>query len=184
MISGLVNSELKHKDSSLTGTLLNTGAYQVALSNIAQGDDYNMRNGRSILLKALSLRMTVSRGATAAATQMDHIGWAIIMDTRPDEGTSTWGSVFDGLTPWSHVDTQTHSGRFVILARGQLTLDGTHQQANITRYINLKGIHSKFDGTAATDYDKNTLFLIGLSDATTSNEPVTAGEIRVTYYDN
>lgn len=183
MISGLVNSEVKYVDTSLAGTLLDTGAYQVALTSIAQGDDYNQRGGRTVLSKSLDVRFSVA--VNQLNTQLQNIGWAIVLDRRPDEATTcTWATVFDSLNIWSHVDRANHAGRFVILARGALTLSGDqHPIVHIKRFINLKGIHLKFDGTAATNYDQNQIFLIGMSDQT-SSQPTTAGESRFSYYDN
>lgn len=185
MLKKFINSEVKFKDTTISGSIGTGGLYQVLLNGISEGDEYNNRQGRSILMKDLSVRFKVQ--STLTNSNIQSIGWAIVLDKKPDETTPcTWGNVFTLNSVFSHVRKQDYSGRFVVMARGQLNINYPDNPSISTkRYINLNGIHIKYDGTDATQtsLDQNAIHFIATTDQT-ADTAIILGEARLNYYDN
>lgn len=189
-IAGLVNSESKYNDIHVDSNLqavASDNQLTVYVNNIAEGDDVSNRNGRSILDNNLQYRIRASGDESATTTVM---GYALVMDKRPEEGvtaTSSWSTVFNSSDPASLIDKDT-SDRFVILKRGDITLDNSGLNTKIIKgFIPLKGIHTKYsDATSnATGIYANSIFLTATSDhANASNPPHLEGHMRFQYYDN
>lgn len=185
-IYGLVNSEAKFVDTSLTGTLDIAGTgYAIAVTSIAEGDDNNQRNGRKVLYKNLDLKYFVQNQNTAVPSVCS---MALVMDTKPDAGTCDWSNVFATADEHAPLNLLLHAGRFVILHRKFFCvepLNAGNPKSTICykAHINLKGIHEQFDGTAATNFEKNPIFLLGITN-NNSSPPVVQGTARLTYYDN
>lgn len=179
---GLINSEVKFKDTTLTGVAIsNTGGDYSDLNDIAQGDDWNARNGRTILDKNLIYKL---RFISDAADTTTNVGWAIIMKK---------GDAALSATPWTEVFTSTQStalmnknfsDSFIVLRRGNIILNNVAiNQALEEGVINLKGIHTKYDGTAATNFETGQIFIVYVSDQSASY-PSVYGTLRFQYYDN
>lgn len=185
MLKKFINSEVKFKDTTISGSIGTGGTYQVLLNGISQGDDFANRQGRSLLMKDLSVRFKVQ--STLTNSNIQSIGWAIVLDKKPDETTPcTWGNVFTLNSVFAHVRKQDYSGRFVIMARGQLQINYPDRASVSTkRYINLNGIHIKYDGTDATQnsLDQNAIHFIATTDQA-SDTAIVLGEARLNYFDN
>lgn len=183
-IAGLVNSETKFKDTLDTGSAVPlSGAYVKYLTDIAEGDDYTQRNGRVILSKNLDIKLR-TRGDTGA-TSGTAVGWAVIMDKQASTGlgVSPWVDVFTSTDPQAPI-SKVNSERFVILKRGLILMtpgEGNYQSRKT--FINLKGIHIKYDGTTANDHDQNAIFLIAVGDQNLL-PPVMFLQARYNYHDN
>jgi hypothetical protein len=65
-LKSVVNVEYKSLDTSLVKNPDNVTGTVDNLCLIAQGDDYNNRNGRSIRLKSLQIKGTIESGTTSA----------------------------------------------------------------------------------------------------------------------
>lgn len=180
-----INSEVKYVDTTISGSIGTGGLFSTLLNGIAMGDEYNNRNGRSILMKDLDVRFKIQ--STPSNTNIQSIGWAIVMDKKPDESTlCNWGNVFQLNSVFAHVDKADHSGRFVVMARGQIQINNPYNPSVSTkRYIPLKGIHIKFDGTDATQtsIDQNAIHFIATTDQPSDTATI-LGESRLNYYDN
>lgn len=183
MLSGLINSEVKYVDSAFASSITNTGSSaNTTLTNIAEGDDVNQRNGRWLLAKSMQSRMafTVNTAATGATI----VGYAFVMDKKASIGTSgtPWTDVFATADPNALIN-RADSERFVILKRGVLDLSSQNASKHIKVYIPLKGIHLKYNGTLATNVDQNMIYLVLISNQAT-NTPSITGNFRFDYYDN
>lgn len=181
-IAGLINSEVKNNDVTISGTgITNSGSFSTQLTDIAEGDDYNQRNGRFILSKHLQYRMQIIGDSTVQT----RFSYAIIMDKKPDEGlTATpWTDVFTSTDPTAMINRNS-SDRFIILKREMIGLNSGGNTIQTRKgYINLKGIHLKYDGTTSTSYDKNQIFVIAVSNQGV-NVPAFWCTFRYEYYDN
>lgn len=181
VMAGLINSEVKFIDQSLSGTIDNTGTYLgTPLNGVAEGDDYTQRNGRSVLSKNLQIKASVIIPSSGAPSTC---GWALIMDKKPTGVAPTWSSVFQILDQDSPIN-KVNSERFIILKRGTMTFNTTMLVKTIQIYVNLKGIHIKYDGTGATAIDQNSIYLIAYSPKGIGSQPIVTGYSRFNFYDN
>lgn len=183
MLSGLINSEVKFLDTASNGANDNTGTFLLTLNNIAEGDDTNQRNGRWILSKSVQVKLAVT--SPAAQTAPSVMGWALVMDKKASIGLSAtpWTDVFATADAMALIN-RAESERFVILKRGTLDFTpGGQQTRHINKYINLKGIHVKFNGTGATNYDQNRIFFTCITNVAANTQTLT-GNCRYDYYDN
>lgn len=182
-LKGLVNAELHTNDVYSTSTLDYTNGVVVAINQIAQGDTSTDRNGKSILMKYISMRGIVYRNS---ANQNETIRLMIVMDTS-GQGTAPVLSDILALTgstgaPLSNLN-KFANGRFKILWTRTFVVDNTTASQVFKAFIPIAK-HVKFDGPNATDYQKNAMFLVGCSDQTGANLPSYHAYIRQAFYDN
>lgn len=179
IIQGLVNSEVKYRDVAITGTIDNGPSYNQTLSGLDEGDDSTQRNGRTILFKNFILRASITCPSAGAPTQ---VGWALVLDKDCD-GVTTFTDVFASGSVNALVN-KNQTDRYVILKRGILTFSSPDNLIKtINLFLNLKGIHEKFDGTAAANIDQNAIKLVAYC-ANAANQPTIAGSSRLNFYDN
>jgi len=185
-LASFINSEKKFKDTDLAGTLNNTPSYALALNGLAEGDDVNQRNGRSVLDKAIQIKSQIQLNLSNGA--VNRIGMAVILDKKPEVAGATvpvWTTVFSSGDPTALI-SQASSDRFVILKRWVMGMEQTTTVVrNLDYYQTLTGIHTKYDGTTAgyDSIDQNAIILMGTSDQGT-DPPTIVGTARYTYYDN
>lgn len=182
-LSGLINVEKKFFQTSFSGVVSNlTSSYASVLSDIPQGDDINNRNGRSILWDSLNIHWSAKISASATNTLLRI---TIVCDKKPDVGGVNYGTIYTtGGTVLGHIDKGGEGDRFVILRTFLVRLnagEGLSQTGKL--FIGLKGIHQIFDGTGATDREKNSLWIVAISDEGT-NFPTLAYDCRLSFYDN
>lgn len=180
-IAGLVNSEAKYKDTSLSANFASAGATYFDLNDIAEGDGPSQRNGRVILGKQIQWRCRFAGNVSAATTT---IGWALIMyKDNTALGGTPWTQVFATADPSALVN-KTASDNFVILRRGVMCLTAAGAQAKVLNgFVSIKGIHSKYSGSGSTTFDNGHFFMMFISDQAT-NTPNVTGVARYEYYDN
>lgn len=183
----LINSEVKYLDVASSTTVTDVGAtYLVLLNGLAQGDDYNNRSGRSVLMKSLTMKWQINNG-TPASAQTVH--FAIVMDKKPDSAvTNSHDAVYGASsTIVSQIDKATEGDRFVILRTMSVIVDsGTGLSKTGTVHIDLSGIHQLFDGTANTyaSIEKNAIAVVAVSNQATSGYPALVFSSRYRFYDN
>lgn len=181
-IAGLVNAEDKFVDTTVSGTgITNAGTYSQWLTAIQEGDDQSQRNGRNILSKHLQCNFKVVGHASAASTVIT-LALVMVKAVEPDVITP-WPDVFAASTPTALIN-KNNSENFIILKKFTIQLSNTGSNVALRRvFINLKGIHIRYDGTASTDRDQNNIILLAISDQAT-NTPSLYADIRYAYYDN
>lgn len=174
----LINVEWKYHNQSAT---LNPSTGTVThLSNIGQGDDNDLRSGRSILLKSVYLQAVNVINASAANTTTRVI---IFVDHDAGGVSPTVTDVLQTASIISARNLDTDLGRFTILMDKCINLsDNGNRQITIKKYIPMN-IHIKYDGTASTDFSKNNIWMITLSSEPT-NTPEFSYNLRLRYIDN
>lgn len=182
-LSGLINVEKKFVNITNSAAVSNSvSSYSIVMSQIAEGDDAAQRTGRSILLDSLNVHWSAKINGSATNTL---IKIAIVCDKKPDIGAANFGTVFGNSTTVNgHIDKLSEGDRFVIMKVVLVRLnagEGLSQTGKI--YLGLKGVHIKFDGTGATDYENNVYYFMALSDEAT-NTPTLAFDSRLSFYDN
>lgn len=178
-LKGLVNSELLKSDSASSTTISNTGSI-IRLVDIAQGDGEGQRTGNSILVRGINLKLAFNQNASATDTLYRII---IFKDTQQIADTSP--AITDLLATASTLAPLNAStvGRFKIMKNWFFhTSNASDTVRNISWYMNMR-MHMRYNGSASTDYQKNGIYLLVLSDQAT-NTPTVYYNKRVTYHDN
>lgn len=178
-LKGLVNAELHSADFTASAqNITNTGSV-IPLTTIAQGDNYNNRQGNSILAKYLFGRMEFAKNSSATST---FIRLMFIQDTQQIGDTDP--GIADILSSSSTISSlnQFQKGRFSVLRDTTIRLE-PNQTTDVMK-VNLKlPFHIKFNGTSGSDIQKNGVYLVVLSNEST-NYPVFSYNLRISFYDN
>lgn len=178
-IKGLVNSEMFHKDTSFSNTIISSSGYVQPLCSIAQGDTTGARTGNSILVRNLLLRIRWSKDGAASTT----VGRFILFQDKQQVGDTT-PAVTDILEA-ADVDSPLNlssSGRFKVLMNKTINLTTYNPIYHKETYRKLY-THVRYNGTGATDYQKGGLYLLFISDQPT-NTPAVDLYARLGYHDN
>jgi len=165
--------DLKSKSRELTMSSTSSliGATVEQITNIAQGDDFNNRDGRKIKLKSLTLRFTLG------GSQGHRL--VVVHDSSPNGILPTWQEVFDlsVVTDLTYVPVNPKTGgRFTIL-RDYIAPNGTNQSGDSSVvlmdriYINLDKIPTTtYSGTGSSVANQAQnhiyLFYVGVTSST------------------
>lgn len=186
-IKGLINVEKKFYDVTATGTQSST-ATVVNLSNIAEGNDYNQRDGNSILLQSIQGRFILQMNAAATQTLFR----CIIFQDMDQRGTDP--TVSDILETTSNPGYFTSpllhyvNRRFKIHRDWSFVLDSAKATTKEWRlykpFFNGKN-HIKYQSTAGADGSnwEGALYMMVFSSEAT-NLPTFTYNVRLRYTDN
>lgn len=164
-LKSLINVERKFFDS-VVDTFVPTAAGQVFnLSSIAEGNDYNQRDGNSILLQSMLFRGTISGPTTSPAGDIVRV---VIFQDNDQRGVDpVTADLFEDTTnglrlsnsPLLHtvnkrfnilLDKRIPVGGYQVTAT-QAVSTGTDWWKTIKRYQKFKDSHIKFAGTSGAD---------------------------------
>lgn len=184
MLKGIVNAEKKTYDKSFNTTSSSTGVIS-RLSDVPQGDDYNGREGRSILAKSHQMYGSINVNTSSTTPTVFRV--IVFRDTVQDGSNApvvsdilASGSVYDIRNP-----DPVMMKRFIILVDKVFNLSpDTRESAVIARYTKLSH-HIKYAGTGQTDADQGegSIWCITISNQAT-NTPTMIWTSRLRYYDN
>lgn len=187
-IKGLINVEKKFFDVSAYTQVPTSTPSIVNLSNIAEGNDYNQRDGNSILLQSLQWRMNLAANASATRNFLRII---IFRDndqrgTDPAPGDLLETTAGDSalVSPLLHYVNQ----RFSILSDKcyTLNLNGDSGFKMIKKYMKFPpGTHIKYQNTTGADASnwEGALYALFVSDQAT-NGPSIDYFFRLRFTDN
>lgn len=178
-LKGLVNSEMLHNQNLGSTTSSSTGTMTL-LNGMAQGDTSSQRTGNSILMRNVHLRLVFTQNPTAVSTIYRVM---LILDTQQIGDTNpSVTDVLESASPLSPLATGT-SGRFKVLKSWFFTTDDDKSQTKIIQFYKDFRFHTRYNGTANTDIQKNGLYLLHLTDQAT-NTPTLNYSWKVGYHDN
>lgn len=179
-LKGLVNSEMLKYDIATTSASINTTGSVIHLTNIAQGDTDNARTGNSILARKMLLRMQFYQNAAAVNTTFKVI---LLMDKQQvsDTGPAVT-DILDAASTLSPLNSNT-VGRFNIL--GSWLFHTSTDRDTVVEKTFFKDLrtHIRWNGTTASDIQKNGVYLMLISDQAT-NVPTVFYNWRLSYHDN
>lgn len=179
MLKGLVNSEMYHFDTSSTTSVSNAGSV-IPLTNIAQGDDINVRTGNSIFVRSVYIIINLSQHASATNTLYRY---SLIQDTQQvSDADPAITDIYQTAVPQSPLKIG-NMGRFKVLASRFATLSINGNQQEVIRKFKKLRLHVRYNATASTDIQKNGLYLVQTADEAT-NTPTSVSYVRVSYHDN
>lgn len=178
LLKGIVNAE-NHMFTNSIGVGPTTAGSVVLQTGIAAGNDNDNRQGNSILAKYLIMRyrITLDSGGTNANVRV-----ILFADNSSQNTTPTVAQVLQAASDVAPINND-NSDRFVIIydCMHPLSINGDRE---IAQYVYRKlGFHIKFQGTAGTDFDKNSIFLLTISDQG-ALPPSLIGYFRLGFYDN
>jgi len=184
----LLNAEFKVKSKNDTLGPTTTPVLTV-LSGLAQGDGGDNRDGNSVKIAKLQVRMRISSNAAAALTRTRII---LFCDTRNAGANPTSSSVVDtsfSVQQWPNVEAEP--GRFVILSDKLFVTSIANSYRHpflVSDEVTLDevaGAHLGFNGTAVSVASCRGLavFAMVVSDQAT-NAPVVDLMTRMFYLDN
>jgi hypothetical protein len=161
------------------------------LNSIAQGDDYNNRDGRILAGHAISYSIVLHCPDNAAAADSYQI--AFVYDTTPATGTPTYADIFDTTVlavGTAFLNLKTMAGRFVIVRefRGTLQQGGamTVGRLNGTLRIPARLARSVYAAAAADDPESGGWYIVIASAANTANIQTSvniSAQLRFMYVD-
>lgn len=185
-VAALVNVEKKRIDSFVNDTPDNTGSIAL-ISGVIEGDDNNMRNGRSIKATSLAIRgtMTLNSGGgaiTTCARILTFIDWSS-NGVAPTIAEVLQTSDLDSFMNVDHVGK---NGRFKILRDQYVCLSNSgNQEYHYEDYIKL-GHHIRYQGTtgAIGDAAQGHIFVLTISNQPIASAPGFPYKTRVRFIDN
>lgn len=186
-LKGIINSELKHNDTTRINAGVDYNGFVEHVTNINQGTAQDERNGNSILMKSLFNRGDIKANIT---TNENTVRVMLIRDTM-NTGTAPSASdvlkyTASSVAPFSPINDNT-AGRYKILKSNLYCLNTNGTRVRMYKDYRKMQKHCKYIGVNGTDEFKNQLYMIYISDAA----PGAANVLphvnmisRVAYYDN
>lgn len=182
MLKGIINSEKHTLDTGITSGAIDYNGSVTNLNSIAQGDTRVNRQGRTVLAKYLSGRIAIYNNATAGSCT---VRLFIVCDKMNQGSAPSVSDILEGVgantAPLSALK-QINTQRFKILW-SRLTTTDTNNPIQLFKYYLPMSTHLYFDGANATDYQKNALFLVMISDQQTNTPSINLYN-RLAFYDN
>lgn len=178
-LKGLVNSEMLHNQLTGSTTTSSTGTITL-LNGMAQNDSASGRTGNSILMRNVFLRLGfVQNGATTTTYRV-----MLVLDKQQIGDTSpTISDILETVNPYSPLATAS-VGRFKVMKNWFFTTDDAKTRSKLIEYYKDFRMHTRYNGAANTDIQKNGLYLITLSDQAPATAPQFAYTWKVGYHDN
>lgn len=183
VIKSLINVEKKVLDTNADPTPSNTASI-VTLSNVAQGDDYNQRNGRKIKADSIYLNGQVRIENTAAKETVLRV--IIFIDSESDGETPTAAELLqDGTDLQSPLNYAYAGTRFKVLMDRYLLVSSNGPQNKAIKFYRKLGHHVSYLGTGATSGNMGTgnIYMLLMSNEPT-NTPTFSYWARFRFIDN
>lgn len=190
-VASLINVEFKLHEQHFEHDASTTAEIE-PLTEIAEGDDYNTRDGRSIHLKSIYMKCYMNWVGAADPpdntdmVEMQLVRLMLVMDRH---GAGSYPSQNElqesaGVEPlefsnWANTD------RFHIMYDKCFCLDGFHPNRFIKKYIPCD-IQVKYRGTAGAEasVDENWIYFVVISNMGGVNKPYVVSNFRLSYLDN
>jgi len=181
-VKKLLNVERKILDNTIN-VAPSTSGLVINLTNCSQGDDYNNRQGDSILAKSIDLRYSVQMNASASFTTARCM---LVRDNWQQGTDPTFSELLENPTNTRSFLNHDQNGRFTILMDQKIVLlQSTEKSAFVSdKHFNLNH-HIKFTGTDNLDASNSAghLYLMVMSNEAT-NTPTFYGFSRFRFIDN
>lgn len=170
--------ELKFNDVSRVTTVDSASGDIFALNLVAQGDNFNTRDGAEIICKS-----ALVRGSFTVADSYNIIRMMLIWDTDPNGAYPVLSDILEAPANPTHSAIAIDSTkRFVVLHDRMYKVDTDDPVVNFKFYKKLNH-KSTFSGTAAaiSSLDKGGLYLFCVSDSSAATHPGLTCYTRLRY---
>lgn len=192
-LRGRSGGELKFVDTVITAASMNLTGLVQPVNLIAQGDDYNQRDGRRVSLRSFMIRAkAIPEDATTLPTLCRLM---LVLDKQSNSGAVPGlTTIITGFTSASFQNLDNRD-RFVVLWDKQFVIGGqdtttatavytqTPTIVNIKKYINLKGVQTTFSGTTGVigSIATNSLLLVQVADSASTSAVSIVGQTRIRF---
>lgn len=181
VIKTTINPEVKMATSTVSTTITEAGAVG-SIVDIAEGDDYNQRTGRQILMKSLEFRNIIYCNALGVRQS---VRFMLIADKGYTGIAPVIADVLESA-PYVYslrASSPQNLNRFTVLFDKLVDVDITADQ--IQHYRKLKRFNRKmvFDGTLSTSPNSGAIFALYVSDVT-ANPPTLNSMMRIRFTDS
>jgi hypothetical protein len=182
-INSRLSSETKFIDTPISLAVDDSLVEQ--LSICSEGSGPGDRIGTRIKYRSLTCKYIVLLADAYNLVPPVAVRVSIILDKKPKMGIPIWSTIYTGNNVTALVDLQG-GDRFVILKTHGFLLYNTYMRAvTFEDYIDLKDINAEWEGSLATDMEKNAIYLVANSSVGIGlNPPVIVGNARLRYFDN
>lgn len=110
---GQLGPELKTIDTIASSQSLSTAGTLILLNGVAQGDDYNTRDGRKIIMKSINLKVYVSNIVNAIADG-DLMRVMVLYDSQSNGAAPTAGNILQTVSALAPMNLDNRT-RFKVL---------------------------------------------------------------------
>lgn len=174
-------------DTTATGVI-------VPLNNIAEGNDFNQRDGRKVRNKYVEADVVMAISTAQAVAGTTRIGtWHLVLDRQPNGTAPTFGQIFDTTIcePWqAYKNVQQFAQRFKILKTERFVIGTAEagQTYRLNAFINMMNLSdvdqiTHWPGSTGVVPNTNALYLVYVSDETAGSQCVISWATRVVYVD-
>lgn len=181
-VKNLVNVEYKKNGSSGTSSVTSAGTI-LPITWLAEGDDFNNRNGRSIKLKSIYWKGYASHNASGLASQI--IRCIVFMDTQQNGSTP---AVTDYLETANVLSMKKFDNRdrWMTLWDKLYIVDGDHQSLTSKKFYKKMSHTIKYIGTAANEASagNNQIYILLVTNEPSANYPEMVYNWEIRYIDN
>ncbi len=180
-LKSIVNVEFKIIDAAVSSAVAEAGSIQ-NLCLVAQGDDFNTRDGRRIKLQHIDVRCQVVQHATATNTTLRYI----IFRTKNDQAAvPAVTDVLNNVDPLSHYEKSNNQHSFTVLLDRTIYLSDSSQTIKSLNFRRKLQTHVDYSGTGTTEANtgRGALYMLLIADEAT-NTPTVSGDVRVKFTDN
>lgn len=182
-VAHMINVERKFYDIATTFTntqFCTTGTISL-LTGMAQGADYNQRNGNSIKAVSIQYRMNIFVGTTAT-------GYRIILykDNEPRQALPSVADILESTTTVSPMN-HTNGKRFQILQDIHSNVDLVKNTMRVHKFYKKLNHHIKYvgSGSGITNTDEDNIYFLILADSSSGvTSPTAQFYSRLRYIDN
>lgn len=183
-IISMINVEDKFKDTYIGQSITTPSTFSVLCNDIAQGSDYNQRNGNKILCKCWEVKFVVKMNNTKTTPQFVRV--VMLIDKKPQLGTPVWSTVYGGNDALGLIDKNNVGERFIILKDHKICLNPSGERLTFRKFFMKQDrIHVHYTGPTATAIEENSLRIIAIvDDPDITNPPTFAGVSRFCFMDN
>lgn len=188
------NEELKYLDVNFTSQDPTTTGTVYQINNIAEGSEFNQRDGRNIRIKYVDVKMWWDWPAAAnAPTAPVSARCALVLDRQPNGTAATYGQIFDisvASPTFAMKNVADNQYRFKILKDDLMTFyTGYAQDPLLDYFIKIPFSKSpkdsivRYPGTTATVPNTNALYIVTCSSELAPSQTTINGVVRVAYVD-
>jgi len=180
---GVVDKETGFVDTAVANYAYDTTGSITLINTVAQGTTVNQRVGKKIVMKSLLMRGFHLNGSTASYNDCVYL---VVYDKRPTGSLPAITDILNTINS-SSMNNDANSGRFVILKRGSIVLQGLPSTTtginfaeNADMYLDLRNLPVSYKlGTtgAIGDQEMGSLLFVtcGNTGAGTSAAQITVG---------
>lgn len=179
-VKGLLNVEYKNIDTSVSLVPDTTAVSSVLINSVGQGDDRTNRDGRSIRIKYITAKLTIT-----LVEDFNIVRLILVCDREAENGVALDSKFlqFNSVNSLYNIDG---TKRFKVLYDKIFSMDKDKSNQIHIKFNKRLGTKVKYQGTSTgiANIETNAYYLLAVSNATFGTAPGIVGYTRVRFVDN